>query len=204
MPNNAPRFVQIVGGSIAAYMLFCAAFVPSDGATPTKVTMFSPWTPAGTIKANMRVVERVSGNCWTESLATSRGDAYRCMAGNSIYDPCFAQGAHPKTVACANDPFSNKIALFKLLKPLPFAPTPMTQSLQPHNQPFGIILADGDKCVFVTGATDAVNGDRLNYACGRDGWIIGTPSHSNGVWTAQTVQWPKKHVTTVSIAEAVF
>jgi hypothetical protein len=166
--------------------------------------MFSPWSSAGTLKPNMHVVEHVSGHCWTQSLSTSRGDAYRCMAGNSIYDPCFAQSAHPKAVACAADPFSNRVALLKLLKPLPSAPNQTTQWLQPHNQPFGIELANGDRCVFVTGATDAVNGDRLNYECRDPLWIIGTPSHANGVWTARTVRWPNKHVSAAAIAEAVF
>ncbi len=195
---------RIAGGFITACVLALIATAPSMAASKTVVTFFSPWTTAGNLKYDFHVVETVSGNCWTDSLSTSRGDAYRCMAGNSIYDPCFAPAKHPHAVACSNDPFAKRIVLFKLTKPLPSAPTPMTQWLQPHNQPWGLLLTNGEKCAFETGATDAVHDERLNYQCKDPRWIIGLPDHSTPLWTAQSVNWPNKRITHVSIAQVVF
>ena len=64
---------------------------------------------------------------------------------------------------------------------------------------WGLRLTSGDTCVFVTGATDVVAGERLNYACAKDGWIIGAPDRSTVTWTAQSVEWPKTHVTLVRL-----
>jgi hypothetical protein len=205
MRNNAPFVTRLAGGLVAACaFVFCAAS-PSIAAQKTTVVMYRAWTPAGKL-ANVRVTETVSGDCWTQSLVTSRADAYRCMAGNDIYDPCFAPKiSRPRAVACAPNPFSNRVALFRLKKALPSSPDSTTQLLQPHNQPWGLRLTNGDTCVFATGATDAIKGERMNYACARsDGWIVGLPSQLTALWTAQSSDYPSKGVNTVLIAEAIF
>jgi hypothetical protein len=203
MRNNVTLAVLIAGGFIAACPLLLLS--PAAAAQKTVVTMYSPWTASGKLAYNMRVAQTISGDCWTDSIVTSRGGAYRCMAGNDILDPCFAAASHPREVACAPNPFSTRIVMFKLSKPLPSGTTPMTQSLQPHNQPWGLRLTNGDKCTFAWGATDVVRGERLNYSCeGKDGWIIGQPDHSTPLRTALSSDYPKKHVTRVSIAEAIF
>ncbi|HEY1680555.1 MAG TPA: hypothetical protein VGF98_02805 [Candidatus Tumulicola sp.] len=204
MRNNARNTPRIAGGLIAACLFAFFSCSPACAASKTLVTFFSPWTSAGTLRLDFHVVETVTGNCWTDSLSTSRGDAYRCMAHDSIYDPCFAPTGHPHAVACSNDPFAKRVVLFKLTKPLPSAPTPMTQFLQPHNQPWGLRLTNGEKCFFETGATDAVHDERLNYQCKDPRWIIGQPDNSTPFWTAQSVNWPNKRITHVSIAQVVF
>lgn len=94
--------------------------------------------------------------------------------------------------------------MLRIKKRLP-SPNSTTQWLQPHNQPWGLRLTNGDECVFATGATDAVHGDRLNYACARDDrWIIGDVNQLTPLWTAQSSDYPSKHIKTVFIAEAVF
>jgi hypothetical protein len=61
------------------------------GAFPATLTIvFQP--------ATMRVTSTASGNCWTSSIASRRRDAYRCMSGNTIHDPCFTLDA--ARVAC--------------------------------------------------------------------------------------------------------
>jgi hypothetical protein len=204
MRNNAGSAIRLAVGFIAAGTLVVCAALPSIGAQKTTVMMYSAWTPAGKL-ANVRTIETVSGHCWTQSLVTSRGDAYRCMVGNSILDPCFApKVSRPRAVACATDPFSNRIVLLRMQKPLP-SPDSTTQWLKPHNQPWGLRLSNGDTCVFATGATDVIKGERMNYGCARnDGWIIGLPSQLTAVWTAKSSDYPSKGVKTVFITEAVF
>jgi hypothetical protein len=204
MRNNATFVTRLAGGFVAACACVFVAFAPSVAAQKTNVVMYHAWTPAGKL-ANVRITETVSGNCWTQSLVTSRGDAYRCMVGNSILDPCFAPKiSRPRAVACATDPFSNRIVLLRMQKALP-SPNPTTQWLQPHNQPWGLRLTNGDTCVFATGATDVIKGERMNYACARsDAWIIGNVNQLTPLWTAQSSAYPSKGVKTVFIAEAVF
>ncbi len=61
----------------------------------------------------------VSGSCWTSSIASSRSDAFRCMIGNSIMDPCFKLSA--RAVACPQDVATNTGVIINLTKPLPQA-----------------------------------------------------------------------------------
>jgi hypothetical protein len=196
---------RIAGGFVAGCVLVFVVVSPSMAATKTIVTFFSPWSSSGNLQPTYHVVETLSGYCWTDSIATSRGDAYRCMSGNSIYDPCFTPSAHPHAVACASNPFAKRIILLKLQKPLPSPPTPAKQWLQPHNQPWGLRLTNGNTCAFVTGATGAVDGERLNYACAHsNGWIVGQADHATALWTARSTDYPSKHIKHVSIAEVVF
>jgi hypothetical protein len=83
------------------------------------VAVLLPTTQTVTFKAaTMNVTQTVNGSCWTTSIASRRKDAFRCMSGNSIHDPCFAINA--KTVACPENPAENsgvRIALTKALPP---------------------------------------------------------------------------------------
>jgi hypothetical protein len=69
--------------------------------TSASATIVSAYHPSG-----MRVTATLRGNCWTQSIAVARTDAYRCMVGNDIYDPCFAEG--PRRVACPSDLATNR------------------------------------------------------------------------------------------------
>jgi hypothetical protein len=84
----------------ASVFLALAIAVPvsASGATPTTVVMYHP--------ANMRVVRLLHGKCWTGSIAAPRRDAFRCMTGNDIYDPCFEESA--TRVACPSDVLTNR------------------------------------------------------------------------------------------------
>src|SRR5215831_8642310 len=67
---------------------------PASGAPPsavpaTQVITFRPAVPTG---------KRRSGDCWTESIAVDRPEAWRCAAGNAIYDPCFTVADLPNAV----------------------------------------------------------------------------------------------------------
>jgi hypothetical protein len=177
--------------------------MPAHGASKTSVTVFSPWSADG-LRAGFTVTQKASGSCWTHSLLSDRADAWRCFEGSDILDPCFARAPQTRTLACAASPFSHRLISLSLKKPLTGDQNATTRWLQPKGEPWGLKLKNGDTCVFVTGATDAVEGERLNYACRKTGWIIGAPDRSAPIWTGRTVDWPNKRVTKVSIATAVF
>lgn len=77
---------------------------------PTKIVSYS----AAGMKGNT-----VKGSCWTSSIASTRSDAFRCMIGNSIMDPCFKLSA--KAVACPQNVAANTGVIINLTKPLPQA-----------------------------------------------------------------------------------
>lgn len=66
---------------------------------------------------SLHIVTRESGYCWTSSIASQRSDAYRCMVGNGIHDPCFTLSQ--RSVACPADPAANTALEITLTKPLP-------------------------------------------------------------------------------------
>ncbi|HLX26847.1 MAG TPA: hypothetical protein VKR05_07615 [Candidatus Cybelea sp.] len=121
---------------LVAFALTSAAAVEAQTvAATTKVIKFSGKQMTGTGHA--------SGSCWTSSIASPRADAYRCMAGNEIHDPCFEIDS--KSVACPVDVFANTGIVMKLTKPLPPAASPSPP------QAWAMLLQGGAKCNRGTG-----------------------------------------------------
>lgn len=191
-------------GALAA--LICALLLAATTAattTKTTVSFFRPWTSNG-LRHGFTVAHKAAGSCWTNSLTTGRPDAWRCFIGNDIYDPCFEWTPQSLVAACAETPFTQRVVLLNLKKPLPASGNTTTAMLQPKDEPWGLRLTDGDECSFESGATDVVNGERMNYECRGSGWIVGFPDRSKPLWIAKKIVWPKKHVAGVGIATAVF
>lgn len=76
---------------LSASLLATAGALPSATAPArTSIVVFGA--------AKMTAASRTIGYCWTNSIASRGSDAYRCMTGNEIHDPCFAIDA--RSVAC--------------------------------------------------------------------------------------------------------
>jgi hypothetical protein len=118
----------------------------------TRVIRYVPSIPSGEVR---------EGSCWTESIAVTRSNAWRCMVGNAISDPCFAEPANQKELVCDANPALNKIGfVLKLTKPLP------ESSLQDQGaQPWLFRLADNSICEAMTGTLSPVNGEPARWAC---------------------------------------
>ena len=135
--------------------------VASASATPAPtVRTFSPYAATGTLA--VPVADQHPGSCWTGSIAVPVAGAYRCIAGNQIYDPCFAPGAvtPARSVACVSDPWSpaHVVTLTAALPKITPAP-----DLRPF---WALELADGAHCVAVTGTVARVDDVDLGYVCG--------------------------------------
>ncbi|MFH1487038.1 MAG: hypothetical protein ABIH46_13280 [Chloroflexota bacterium] len=149
----------------------------TEGVSETKVVKFSPAAPGG---------EECEGYCWTASLADRRSDAFRCMVGNRIFDPCFV--VEGKVICGANPVTKEAGCILKLTKPLPDVKTPASV---PDNWAWIVELGDGTICSFMTGATAGVEGKRLNYGCsGKTDtdtvWILGDLQPGK-IWYAEKV-----------------
>lgn len=83
--------------------------IAANTSQSTIVTVYQP--------GHMHVLETVNGSCWTDSIAVQRTDAFRCMSGNTIHDPCFISGK--KSVACPEDLLHDRGTKINLTAALP-------------------------------------------------------------------------------------
>ena len=90
---------------------------PQPLSTETEVVLFTPWSSSG-LRHGFTVSGNVKGSCWIHFLASERPDAWRCMAGDDIDDPCFVSSSDGRTLACAEGPFSKRVTLMTVAKPL--------------------------------------------------------------------------------------
>lgn len=128
----------------------------------------------------------VSGSCdMGESVALDRADAWRCIVGNVIYDPCFSAAPHATSVICGATPSKPIGITVKLPKALP------THAPAHGGQAWIVRLGDGSTCEFLTGATFGVGGQRVNYGCSDKNYLVGDPIHGR-VWLAVKAQISSK------------
>ena len=101
-------------------------------------------------------------------------DVWRCMSGNEILDPCFADGT--TVLACDPQPWNGKVTLLRLTRALPVAAANPRD--HPGSPPAGwaIQLGNGDRCFLGTGANGEVSGVPLVYYCD-SGNAAGPPGH---------------------------
>jgi hypothetical protein len=94
--------------------------------------------------------EEVTGSCFTGSIAAQRAGAFRCSAGNSLFDPCFSQDG---SVACpVGDPGRNEGIRIQLSSPLPQPPEAWENEPDVSNpQPWYLALDGGGVCGVLTG-----------------------------------------------------
>jgi hypothetical protein len=101
------KFASVLG--LAGLLFAAPALAVPTVAAHSTVVVFDART--------MHATAHESGHCWTSSIASQRNDAYRCMVGNSIHDPCFTLS--PSEVACPTDASANRGIIIALTQPLP-------------------------------------------------------------------------------------
>lgn len=193
--GNARRFV---GRRSVVALLICCGLSVGGAATPTSAlarvrtrsTIFRPFRSDGS--PTIRVT-RKRGYCWTGSLAANRLDAWRCLVGNQISDPCFSSDLNPDYVVCPNGLVSGGIEIH-LTRGLPYKyADPGRPSM--GALPWNIETLAGRHYAFITGGTRVADGQRLNYACvlrGCNGILWGGPRRHTEPWT---ILWSRDNAT---------
>jgi hypothetical protein len=105
------------------------------------------------------------GQCFSGSSAINRDDAWRCISGSVLHDPCLSDPTAARVVLCPGSQlrFAIKLHLTKAL-PRKFG---NPGRLSPHALPWNLQLIDGEYCQVATSATTVVHGKRLNDICDR-------------------------------------
>jgi len=135
--------------------------------------LFTPYDENGILDVDVSKTE--SGQCWTSSIAMPISGVFRCMVDNEIMDPCFAPAVDtdPVSVTCFADPWTPGITI-TLSKPLP------TEDLiLKDGNPWALELANGARCVVLTGALPVLGTYTLQYRCDK-GAVASLQTDENG------------------------
>ncbi len=161
----------------------------------TVVTTFTPYSAAGTL--TVPVAAHATGHCWTGSIVVPVANAYRCLVGNEIADPCFApqHRDRPGTVACVTAPWL-AARVVTLTHPLP-----ETTSRGHAANPWALQLANGARCIAATGTVQNVGAVLLNLLC-PDGKAAGGLDTSGAVWKVKYGTAATGRLTEVAVTAA--
>jgi hypothetical protein len=175
---------------LAAALLALAA----AGAAAPAPTKLERWVAfRGTKPApDIRIDQRGRGYCFAGSLADPRADAWRCVLGKQIEDPCFSGGA--TFVLCPfGTPDSRDALELTLTKPLPHAPANRTGD-PTREDPWVIVTIGGAYCYRATAASTRA----FSYVCAGASVLAGSPNRTRALWTIELLRTPtsKRYVTT--------
>jgi hypothetical protein len=129
------------------------------------------------------------GNCWTGSIASSRKDAWRCMVGNRIYDPCFANPIQTKiknpnafhTLVFLDDPIKKHVIMLQAK----LDPTKANPTEPSHHRYWAVELAGGSICKPFTGTLNNINGETINYGCDNGQNLVGNFVKTDNLWSVK-------------------
>jgi hypothetical protein len=171
---------------------------PGAAAEQTQRVNVSPVTSAGAAVRGYRVTSHAAGaSCEPGSEAI--GQAYRCFAGNGVYDPCWAEKAATPTVLCVADPWLHTAAELKVSSPLSAIPSESGASTgQPSTgqpgtgqswagEPWGVQLTSGQRCLLAQGAHNSFHGQVIDYYCTSSLSLLRGLDHAPATWTARSV-----------------
>lgn len=200
------RRVALLAAAVALTLVACdsKAKEPPSGSPPPTTSASAPTaTTAATASSTPTTVPAtlviryipakpdagtaIDGTCFARSIALSwREDAYRCMAGNRISDPCFA--LPDASMVCGADPTKAdaKPFVMRVTGGLPTQPLNAAQIEAGKTNGWLVKLPDGTVCGFLTGATAGFDGKRINYGC-TDGTSILGDLVPGAMWTGRFV-----------------
>jgi hypothetical protein len=168
----------------AAAALAAAALAAGGGVSlahtaRTRVAIYHAFTASGAPTFHVR--STVHGTCNGGSAAIDRDDAWRCFAGNFVYDPCFSSSRAKGIVLCPASAFSSYGVEIKLSSKLT---DPDRRKPSTSGDPWAVETTSGAKCEIDTGATTVLDGRRANYFCAKGKDVLwGSPTRTTEPWT---------------------
>jgi hypothetical protein len=169
-----------VAFAAAAAVVAAPAVAYKHTKSATRIHRYAPFS-GGEIAPGVKVARTVSGSCSTPSTEDRRNDAYRCIIGNVVHDPCFAdKTGTPKYVLCPLYWPLAKVLRINLTQPLPRNSSPTRAA----GYPWAVQTATGAWCVLYTGPRYPVLQFTISYLClSPEGFLLDKP-HRGTTWTA--------------------
>ena len=170
----------------------------------TDVRYVLPFTPDG-LNPGFAVSDTVEGVCGESSLiAHDRPDAWDCITtDDGILDPCFENPYvlpdEPGQLACLASPFDTEVVMLTLSEPLAreketgpgtgapdggMAPSGNADAaISAADLPWGLELANGDRCALLRGTLTVMAGQVVHYGCANGGMVFGETHRDQPLWT---------------------
>jgi hypothetical protein len=160
---------------VVAFSFLGAVLAPSAGAA-TKISQWSPFAADGSLRAGLSAAPGYGGECFTGTFVVH--NAFRCLQGNRLRDPCFADPSREDAVVCVPSPFARIVVRLRFNGSLPSDSSARLGAL------WALRLANGQRCTFLQGATTVDGaGRRANFACsGRRTVLWGNPNRTSKTW----------------------
>jgi hypothetical protein len=176
-----PVLLVLLAGVVPALLPACSSAPRPAALTATRQVHVSPVSADGSPVRGFRTTQTESdASCEAGSEAIGR--AYRCIAGNSLFDPCWAARAAAPTVLCLPFPWSVTDVRLEVGAPLSAIPA------EPgSNEPWGLELATGQRCVLLQGAHSLFGGRVIDYYCNAGLSLLRGLSRAAPVWRAASV-----------------
>lgn len=175
------RFTILIAAVVAAGCSSTRAPVTvpaTSAAVATAVVAYQPWSFGGELKSVVDIAGEYTGSCFSQSAASSRPDAFRCIIDNAIQDPCFAPADASVVVVCPVGP-EGPVNRINLDAPVTFA------AEQDHLSPWLIELDNGASCGPYTGAMTSIGDLTPTYGCTDGVNVLGPIDTSSALWTVQ-------------------
>jgi hypothetical protein len=173
-------------GGLVALSVVLAGSAPLATAAPphpqTQVRIVTLFDGHGRLNPGRRLLSFATGTCGSGSIAAERANAWRCIAGNALMDPCFVDpsGRFP-LLLCLPAPWATSAVLFRLTAPLPRQDA--NQGAPGGPLPWSLLLSTGDRCTLITGATTILGNLRLSYGCAATASVYGEVNRTHQPWT---------------------
>ena len=130
---------------------------------------------------NPRITKKVQGRCDMQSRIILREDAWRCQAGKTLLDPCFAKmGPNQKSLICPSSPWTSEYVQIDTevsLNNLQHDRLDMSRTF-----PWAIELVNGERCQAVE-AGEYYDSMPIRYRCSGHNLLLGTIQRCNPVWS---------------------
>ena len=180
------RVAVLAAGTVIAAAAALAACTSAPATAPlpqpTRQVRVSPVAPDGSPAAGYRIASTVTGaSCEPGSEAI--GQAYRCVAGNRLYDPCWAARQSRPAVVCLAVPWSKTVTRLELTGSLPALPPQGTGK----GEPWGVQLAGGQRCDLLQGAHSTFGGRVIDYECNPELLLLRGLDQAGSRWRARSV-----------------
>lgn len=169
--------LAMLSGTLAG----CSSTARPGALTATRQVHVSPVGPDGSPVRGYRTTV-TAGRAGCEPGSEAIGQAYRCFAGDFLYDPCWAEKASTPTVLCLAFPWS--VTDIRLTVSAPLSPIPPAG---PISEPWGVELANGQRCVVIQGAHSTFDGRVIDYYCNARLSLLRGLAKTGAVWRAASV-----------------
>ena len=198
MPHRRLSLPRAVLTSAGVAVTLLTATGATSAASPAKVGRISrtqlfnvrPVTAKSVLKPGYKVAKTLTGaTCNPGSNVIER--AYRCFAGNGVYDPCWAWNEQHRAaldaVLCLAYPWSRNAVALRVPNGLAATTGPRTPD---KGDPWGLRLANGSKCIASQFSSPAPNGRYVSYECeGPSLVVVGDFDTRRPLWLVRTGHW---------------